>query len=340
MFYNRLAFRRRLAQLATLRHRTGNTLRAHPALQTQGSLFTQAPFRECHAATIAATQQGLVAAWFAGTAEGRPDVDIWCARHNNGQWSAPRQVTRTDLPAWNPVLFQPRDAALQLYYKTGADTHSWRGWLMESPDQGQSWGQARQLPTGIYGPIKNKPIQLADGRIISPSSEERDGWRVHTEHSDDNGHHWQRSAAADDSGGIRAIQPSVLSHPGERLQLVCRSKKDGVVSTWSDDQGRHWSPLQRLALPNPNSGTDALTLADGRHLLVYNPSARWRFPLSLALSDDGLVWRDAGCLERGLGEYSYPAVIQDPAGLIHIVYTWNLRHIKHVVLDPKRLIAA
>jgi len=337
MFYNRLAFRRRLSQLAMLRHRSVDTVPRHPALLEQGLLFTAAPFRECHAATIAATKRGWVAAWFAGTSEGRPDVDIWCARHTNGQWSTPQQVTQTALPAWNPVLFQPVDAPLQLFYKTGADTHGWRGWVCESSDHGRSWAPARELPPGIYGPIKNKPIQLQDGRIISPSSEERDGWRVHTEHSSDNGRHWQRSAAANDSGGIRAIQPSILVHPGERLQMVCRSKKDGLVSTWSDDQGRHWSPLQRLPLPNPNSGTDALSLADGRHLLVYNPSPRWRFPLSLALSEDGLNWRDVGRLEAGFGEYSYPAVIQDHDGLIHIVYTWNLRRIKHVILDPARL---
>ena len=44
-------------------------------------------------------------------------------------------------------------------------------------------------------------------------------------------------------------------------------------------------------LPNPNSGTDAVTLLDGRHLLVYNPTAKGRTPLTVAISADGKAWR-------------------------------------------------
>ena len=90
-------------------------------------------------------------------------------------------------------------------------------------------------------------------------------------------------------------------------------------------------------LPNPNSGTDAVSLADGRQLLVYNHSAHKRSPLNVAISEDGKEWKAAFVLETGLGEYSYPAVIQTSDGLVHVTYTWLLRRIKHVVLDPARL---
>ena len=42
-------------------------------------------------------------------------------------------------------------------------------------------------------------------------------------------------------------------------------------------------------------------------------------------------------LEHGSGEYSYPAVIQDENGLVHITYTWQRERIRHVILDPTRL---
>ena len=69
-----------------------------------------------------------------------------------------------------------------------------------------------------------------------------------------------------------AIQPSVLFHPKGKLQLLCRSQNDAILEAYSNDKGMTWSEVQKTNLPNPNSGTDAVTLKDGRHLLVYNLS--------------------------------------------------------------------
>src|SRR5690606_20125662 len=92
-------------------------------------------------------------------------------------------------------------------------------------------------------------------------------------------------------------------------------------------------------LPNPSSGTDAVTLADGRQLLVYNhnPNYKGRSPLNVAISSDGEQWQAALVLEDddGPNGYSYPAVIQSSDGLVHITYTWRRERIKHVVLDPR-----
>ena len=90
-------------------------------------------------------------------------------------------------------------------------------------------------------------------------------------------------------------------------------------------------------LPNPNSGIDAVTLRDGRQLLVYNHTNKGRSPLNVALSRDGHDWQPALVLESGKGEFSYPAVIQTGDGLVHIVYTWKRQRIKHVVVDPTKM---
>jgi Predicted neuraminidase (sialidase) len=99
-------------------------------------------------------------------------------------------------------------------------------------------------------------------------------------------------------------------------------------------------------LPNPNSGTDAVTLKDGRHLLVYNHNTRTgsnnkgRSPLNVAVSDDGRIWSAAVVLEDdpdAPNGFAYPAVIQTRDGLVHITYTWERKRIKHVVLDPAML---
>jgi predicted neuraminidase len=63
-----------------------------------------------------------------------------------------------------------------------------------------------------------------------------------------------------------------------------------------------------------------------------------RTPLSVAVSrDEGRSWRIASTLEDGDGEYSYPAIVQDSAGTIHVVYTWQRTAIKHVLLEPDEL---
>jgi predicted neuraminidase len=90
-------------------------------------------------------------------------------------------------------------------------------------------------------------------------------------------------------------------------------------------------------LPNPNSGIDAVTLKDGRQLLVYNHTSRGRSPLNVAVSADGKRWEAALVLENTPGsEFSYPAVIQTSEGLVHVVHTWKRRRIKHEVLDPSQ----
>ena len=156
-------------------------------------------------------------------------------------------------------------------------------------------------------------------------------------------HRWRRDLeqtappAATGTSQIDAIQPSILIHPGGRLQAVGRSRSGRVFETWSSDAGRTWTPLSLIALPNPSSGTDAVTLRDGRHVIVYNHTAQGRSPLNVAVSRDGKVWEAALVLESEPGEYSYPAVIQTSDGKVHFTYTWKRQRIKHVEVDPAQL---
>jgi predicted neuraminidase len=312
-------------------------------------VFESAPFASAHASTIVETREGLVAAWFGGTREGAADVGIWLSRRVTGKWTPPIEVA-TGIqpdggrhPCWNPVLFEQRDKTLMLFYKVGPNPRSWWGMLRTSRDGGRTWTDARRLPDGILGPIKNKPVQLADGTLLAPSSTESPDspstWRVHFERTGDAGVTWTAATPSVSAAGsaIDAIQPSILVHPGGRLQALGRSRSQRVFETWSDDGGRSWTPLALTALPNPNSGIDAVTLNDGRHLVVYNHTPKGRSPLNVAVSRDGKLWDAALTLEHEPGEYSYPAIIQSSDGQVHITYTWKRQRIKHVAIDPARL---
>ncbi len=320
---------------------------AQPGLKSTEFIFESAPFPACHASTIVETADGLLAAWFGGTHERHPDVGIWVAhRKKDGIWSEPMEVANGVVsaseryPCWNPVLFRPKNGLLMLFYKVGPTPRDWWGMVQTSTDDGQTWSTARRLPDGMLGPIKNKPVQLANGDILSASSSEHDGWRVHFERSTDGGLTWQSTGPINDGQQISAIQPSILIHDDQHLQALGRTKTHGIFEVWSNDAGKTWGPLKPLGLPNPNAGTDAVALADGRYLLVYNhnPNYKGRSPLNVAVSNDGKEWQAALVLENETGkEFSYPAVIQSADGLVHITYTWQRRRIKHVVVNPSEL---
>jgi len=305
-------------------------------------IFQEAPFAECHASSIAETPAGLVVGWFGGTREGHRDVGIWISRRTADGWSRPVQVASgvqpdgTRYPCWNPVLFRAADGRLLLFYKVGPSPRTWWGMLQLSHDDGKSWSRPERLPHGHLGPIKNKPL-LVDDRLLCGSSTEDDGWRVHMEWTTDWGRRWQKTPPLNDGHVLGAIQPTILRHSDRQLQILCRTRQKRIAEAFSGDGGRTWSQLRLTELPNPNSGIDAVTLADGRHLLVYNHTTQGRSPLNVAVSSDGRLWQAALVLEDQPGEYSYPAVIQASDGLVHITYTWRRKRIKHVVLDPQRL---
>ncbi len=236
------------------------------------------------------------------------------------------------------MLFQTPAGPLLLFYKVGPSPSEWWGMLTTSSDGGKSWSRTCRLPEGIIGPVKNKPVQLANGNLLCGTSTEDEGWRVHFEWTPDLGRTWFRTAPINDGKKIGAIQPSILFHADGNLQALGRSRQHRIWEAWSADDGKSWGPMTLTELPNPNAGTDAVTLKDGRQLLVYNHTTRGRTPLNVAVSTDGKLWQAALVLENESGEYSYPAVIQTRDGLVHITYTWKRQSVKHVVLEPAKLV--
>lgn len=330
-------------------------------------VYETAPFPSCHASTIAQTSDGtIVTAWFGGKHEKADDVGIWSSRWIQQKWTAPVELANgvqyqwvnpvkdkdqlqpvKRYPTWNPVLFQPKNGPLLLFYKCGPSPRSWWGMMMESHDQGATWSKPIRLPEGILGPIKNKPIELADGTILCPTSNEsnddKDEWTVHFESTRDLGKTWSRTVPLNNPTLISAIQPSILQLGGNKLLAIGRSKQSKLFQIESPNLGKDWGEMALIDLPNPNSGTDAVTLANGKHVLIYNhvtkESSQWggrRSPLNVAISDNGKDWRTVAELENEpKQEFSYPAVIQTRDGRVHVTYTWKRLKIKHVVLDIK-----
>lgn len=255
---------------------------------------------------------------------------------------------------WNPVLYTMPNGEIWLFYKIGKKVSDWTGWLVKSRDGGRTWSRREALPKGFIGPVKNKP-ELIDGRLICGSSTEVNGWKFHVEILDLKTGQWKyvgpvsavQALKTDDEQmhPIDCIQPSILRLKDGRLQVLMRTHNGKLATSFSSDNGDTWSDVTLTDVPNNQSGTDAVTLRDGRHILIYNdfetiPGEKKgpRTPLSIALSADGTHWHHALTLEDSpISQYSYPAIIQGRDGNLHCVYTWRRQRIAYKKIDLNQL---
>jgi alpha-L-rhamnosidase len=270
---------------------------------------------------------------------------------------------------WNPVLFEMPNGELWLFFKIGSSVGDWTGWLAKSKDGGRTWSDKEPLGydaegRAYLGPIKNKP-ELIGNRLLCPSSTEGNGWRFHMEILDLSDGQWKKGKAVKDlnwkwipvesteatktddmkSHPIDCIQPSILKLKDGRLQVLMRTHNARLATSFSSDNGDTWTPVTLTEVENNQSGTDAVTLQDGRHALIYNNFETLpltpkgvRTPCSIALSDDGTHWRHVLTLEASpIDQYSYPAIIQGRDGKLHCVYTWRRQRVSYKQIDLDKL---
>ena len=299
-------------------------------------------FAQAHASTLARTGDGqFLVAWFGGTHEKHDDVGIWLTKGTPGSWSKPVEVAKLrEDPHWNPVLFRKASGTIMLYFKVGKTIDDWETWYMETTDNGGTWSEAKELVAGDKGgrgPVRNKPVELADGTLLAGASKETNGvWDAFTDRSSDDGASWEKSAFLElDRSTITGegiIQPTLWESAPGKVHMLLRSSAGAVCRSDSEDGGATWSEVYKTSLPNPNSGIDLTKLDNGRLVLAFNPSGgNWgsRSPLSLGIStDNGLTWPTVYDIDKGEEdeEFSYPAIISY-GDTVAVTYTWKRQRI-------------
>ena len=328
---------------------------AEPSYRAQ--LLPNSTAASVHSATAAEISGGrLRAFWYGGSREGAPDVAIYTSIYSLPQkdWSTERVVITREVAQkylqryvrklGNPVVGRDQGGRLCLYF-VSVSVGGWAGSavnLMVSEDEGETWSPPRRLIASpffnISTLVKGAPLQFSDGTIALPVYHELLGKFGELLRLDAEGHAIGKTRL---SWGQSSLQPVIVPRSEKEAVGFMRYSGDRpnrILIVRTEDGGAHWSPPVKTALPNPNAAIGSVLLADGPLLLAFNNAEENREDLSLALSKDfGNTWRvvhrfegDSRSTQAPVPEYSYPWIMQDRAGDVHVLYTWGRSRIKHV----------
>ena len=289
-----------------------------------------------HAPTITAFPDGeLLAAWYSYSGPGElAGSAIYTARRRpGGAWEPPELHIDRPEGDGNPVLYSEGDAVwlFQAVVPGGWSTSHIE--MQRSSDRGRTWSSPRVVSGALGTNVRFPPVRLTDGTLLLPAYDDLVTRSLFFASTD--GEHWVQRAALVTNVPHQNLQPSVVVLENGRLLAVLRNGGGGWLwVTASDDDGRSWAAPADSGFPNPGSAAALLRLSSGHLILVYNDSNTNRRPLSVTISgDEGTTWYPPRVLADGEGNYAYPATVESPDGLIHIVYSHDREHIQHITLN-------
>lgn len=241
----------------------------------------------CHAATVVALEDGqLLAAWFAGTHEGHPDVGVWMARFDGTTWGTPFQIlSEPGVPLWNPVLFSTGPDALWLFYKVAPTIPAWTGLYIKSEDGGHTWSAPTALPAGLLGPAKNKPLLLSNGDILSGTSAETwRSWACWVEISHNGGQSWTKHGPLAAPGGTAGGKPDNTSSGAS----AGTPGGEPTSATWDTQSHSLVLPQERYGIIQPTVWESA----PGRLTMLMRATQRVGFVCRAESNDYGRTWSE------------------------------------------------
>ncbi len=252
-------------------------------------------------------------------------------------------------PEWewqDNILLKPEDTfATEVEQKFKDLTPNYAGWAEYAPKYDdmiieaskEKWKRSTGWMTRI------KPLILDNRKILLPLYS--DGFNLSMiAISDDDGNSWRPSLPIVGRG---PIQPALALKDNGDILAFMRDSGDAparVHKSISKDQGESWSATIKTDIPNTAS-VELLRMHDGKFAFLGNDIVDGRYRLSLFISDDeGETWKWKVRIEdspKGKGSYSYPCLVQDKKGLLHMTYSYRTgdeeKSIKYVVVNPKKI---
>jgi predicted neuraminidase len=199
--------------------------------------------------------------------------------------------------------------------------------MLVSRDQGNSW-QAIEVPDSL-GAVHMNPVTAKGG---PKPAFYRDRYAQCV----------KRSLSTD--GGLTWSAPQPTDLPNNNSSVQATRLADGRIAMVLNPISAAQSDARRASLYDEIEGEAEV------QAVTTGPKAIWgvpRAPMTLALSsDNGASFPVRITLDDGSGhalsnnsaagvnrELSYPSILQDPSGRLHIAYTYHRRAIRYVGLD-------
>ena len=321
--------------------------------------------REVHSATALELDNGDIRVfWYGGKREGSKDTSIYSRVLNraDNSWSdireiITRQAVTRDTRRYirklgNPVALARGDE-IWLFF-VSVSVGGWAGSsinLSVSADSGTTWGPARRLISSpfmnISTLVRNAPLLAENGNAILPAYHEFLGKFAELLQLDSSGTVTGKYRI---SHGREAIQPTLLAvdatHAMAFMRNTSASQAGKLWFSRSQDSLASWTPLEALALPNPDAAVTAVQLNTADELLlVFNNHPTERDDISMAYrSGDTVAWQLVHQFEKKSGTkkehnpFSYPFLLQTHDGNFHLFYTWKRKHIKHIYFNRAALL--
>lgn len=317
------------------------------SIEDSAPRFIDAPTPAVHASTITELPNGkFMLAWFGGSKEGAPDVKIYCCEMDwDGNFSQPKvlldrktlqsQVGRYIRKLGNPLLYF-QNGRLH-FFVVSVSVGGWSGSSINhaySDDLGKTWSTFHRLQISplfnVSALVRCPPVAMTNDSLGLPIYHEFIHKYGELIVMNKEGQICDRSKVHPD---LRSLQPCVAAlNPTKAFIVLRNGRKNGglVKAAITSDAGQSWQILPDLPIKNPDSCL-ALLNVDDTLLMVGNPiQGRKELTFWKSSMNNLQNWTACETLEKeSKGEFSYPSLIQDSAGRVHLIYTWKRKSICH-----------
>ena len=294
--------------------------------------------KSAHSSSIAKlANSNLIAFWFAGSREGASDVKIWQSVYDGKRWSMAHAIISPQIISYysnrytkkvgNPVVYLAKNSILHLFI-VSVSVGGWSGSSLNhfiSKDDGKHWKDKEKL---ILNPFFNvstldriNAVTLDDGGFYLPVYHELIRTYPEILRFDKKGNFLYQVRLTNQN---TLLQPTVLPTSSVDAFVYMRNNRrvdEVLYYQKTNNAGLSWGRILPTNLINQDSSLVVKRIKSNQYLMIHNKDGRSK--LVLALSTDGIIWKDYFLLENSQkDEFSYPSIDIDK-GVINVLYTWK-----------------